>query len=159
MKEQIKIEDVPWLVRREIEALILKPFFDAFAAELGREKTLEIAGSVIDRLSREAGEDFARQHQDGLLAAVRDQLLSHNDAGDCDNRLQEETEDHVTVHTCDCEYVRMYERNGLQDLGYLLSCRRDVGYYDGMGEGVRLVRQGTRMEGCEVCDFRVEIKP
>lgn len=154
----MQIEDVPYLVRREIEALALKPFLDAFARELGQEKTMEIAGAVIDRLSEEAGREFAAAHQDDLLDAVRDQLLAHNEAGDCDNRLQDEGPDHVTVHTCDCEYVRMYERNGLKDLGFLLSCRRDIGYYEGMGENVHLVRRGTRMQGCPVCDFRVELK-
>ena len=156
MKEKMKAEDVPFLTRREIEALAIKPFLDAFAAELGWEKTLDIAGQVIDRLSRESGKEFALQNQDHLPAAVRDQLLSHNDAGDCDNRLQDEGPYHVTVYTVDCEYVRMYERIGLKDLGYLLSCRRDEGYYDGMGENVGMVRQGTLMQGCPVCDFRVE---
>ncbi|MBR3391579.1 MAG: L-2-amino-thiazoline-4-carboxylic acid hydrolase [Firmicutes bacterium] len=154
----MKVEDVPYLVRREIEALAVKPFLDAFAQELGREKTLEIAGRVIDRLSRESGKEFALQNQGDLLGAVRDQLLSHNDAGDCDNRLQEESADHVTVHTFDCEYVRMYERIGMKDLGYLLSCRRDVGYYDGMDENMSLERKGTLMQGCDVCDFRVVLK-
>ena len=71
----MKVEDVPYLVRREIEALAVKPFLDAFAQELGREKTLEIAGRVIDRLSRESGKEFALQNQGDLLGAVRDQLL------------------------------------------------------------------------------------
>ena len=154
------VSDVPWLVRREIEALMIAPFLEAFSAEFGREKTLEIAGKVIDRLAAESGRAYAEEmdlkKDETLSPAIREQLLSHNIAGDCDNRLVEETEDHVTVHTCDCDYVKMYERIGLKDLGCLLSCRRDVGFYEGMGLGLRLVREGTRMEGCDVCDFRVE---
>ena len=33
------IYDVPIILRREIEALMVKPFIDAFEKELGHEKT------------------------------------------------------------------------------------------------------------------------
>ena len=155
--EKMTIDDVPGLVRREIEALCIKPFLDAFAEEIGKEKTMEIAGAVIDKLAWEAGRQFAKQIDGDMLAAVRDQLLSHNTAGDCNNRLREEADDHVTVDTVDCEYVRMYERIGMRDLGYLLSCRRDVGYYDGINSRMHLVREGTKMQGAPICDFRVEM--
>lgn len=158
MAEKMKIGDVPGLVRREIEALCIKPFLDAFAEEIGRERTMEIAGQVIDRLAWESGREYAAGIDGDLLLAIRDQLLSHNAVGDCDNRLIEENGDHVTVHTVDCEYVRMYERIGMRDLGYLLSCRRDVGFYEGIDSHMRMVREGTRMEGREVCDFRIELK-
>ena len=155
MGKFITVSDVPWLVRREIEALMIAPFLDAFSEEFGRDRTMEIAG-------RESGkayaEEMALKQEENLIPAIRDQLLSHNIAGDCDNRVMEETGDHVTVHTCDCEYVRMYERIGLKDLGYLLSCRRDIGFYDGMERNLRMVRKGTRMESCDVCDFRIEQK-
>lgn len=36
------IYDVPIILRREIEALMVKPFIDAFEKELGHEKTYEI---------------------------------------------------------------------------------------------------------------------
>ena len=41
-RKEIKMEtiyDVPVLLRREIEALMVKPFLDAFEKELGHEKT------------------------------------------------------------------------------------------------------------------------
>lgn len=159
-KKITTVSDVPFLIRREIEALMIAPFLEAFSAEFGHDKVMEIAGNVIDRLALESGKAYAEEmnlkEDETLIPAIREQLLSHNIAGDCDNRLVEETEDHVTVHTCDCDYVRMYERIGLKDLGCLLSCRRDVGFYEGMEKNLRLVREGTRMEGCEVCDFRVE---
>ena len=40
------IYDVPIILRREIEALMVKPFIDAFEKELGHEK---IAGTYYDR--------------------------------------------------------------------------------------------------------------
>ena len=161
MSEKItSVSDVPCLVRREIEALMIAPFLEAFAEEFGREKVMEIAGKVIDRLAVESGKAYAEEMKlkadETLIPAIRDQLLGHTADGDCDNRLVEETADHVTVYTHDCAYVRMYERIGLKDLGCLLSCRRDKGFYEGMEKGLRFVRTKTRMEGCDVCDFRVE---
>lgn len=155
--KKMTIDDVPGLLRREIEALCMKPFLDAFAQEIGEEKTMEIAGKVIDRLAFQDGQNFAEQIDGDLLEAVRDQLLSHNTVGDCDNRLREHTNDHVSVDTIDCEYVRMYERIGMRDLGYLFSCRRDIGFYEGMNHRMHLVREGTKMQGAPVCDFRVEL--
>ncbi len=150
------VNDVPGLVRREIEALCIQPFLEAFAEQIGWERTMEIAGQVIDRLAFQAGQDYAQALDGDLLDAVRDQLLSHNQAGDCDNRLVEQDEHHVTIHTVDCAYVRMYEQIGMPELGYLLSCRRDVGFYQGISPHLRLVRQGTRMQGCSVCDFCIQ---
>ena len=40
------IYDVPIILRREIEALMVKPFIDAFEKELGHEKTYEILKKV-----------------------------------------------------------------------------------------------------------------
>lgn len=158
MTEKMRVSDVPGLVRREIEALCIKPFLDAFAEEIGKERTMEIAGKVIDRLAWESGRDYAAQIDGDFIPAIREQLLSHNAVGDCDNRLVEECADHVTVHTVDCEYVRMYERIGMRDLGYLLSCRRDVGFYEGINSRMHMVREGTLMQGCDVCDFRIELE-
>lgn len=41
------IYDVPIILRREIEALMVKPFLDAFEKELGHDKTYEIAKSHL----------------------------------------------------------------------------------------------------------------
>ncbi len=158
MDTKMTIDQVPGLVRREIEALCLKPFLDAFAQEIGKERTLEIAATVIDQLAFESGQEYAKQIHGDVLTAVKEQLLTHNEAGDCDNRVREEGEHYVAVDTVDCEYVRMYERLGMRELGYLLSCRRDVKFYEGINSSMRLVRDGTRMEGAEVCDFRIEMK-
>ena len=47
------IYDVPIILRREIEALMVKPFIDAFEKELGHEKTYEIVEKVIAEIAFE----------------------------------------------------------------------------------------------------------
>ena len=53
------IHEVPTILRREIEALYIAPFLDAFAKELGWEKTKEIAVAVIGGIAEQAGKDAA----------------------------------------------------------------------------------------------------
>ena len=48
------------LLRREIEARMVGPLFQAFAKELGKEKTLAIVKETIIKLARESGEDLSR---------------------------------------------------------------------------------------------------
>ena len=158
MAEKMKISDVPGITRREIEALFIKPFLEAFTKEIGKERTMEIAGEVIDRLAWESGRDYAAQIDGELLPALEKQLLTHNDVGDCNNQLIEKDQKHITVHTTDCEYVRMYQRIGMMDLGYLLSCRRDIAFYKGISSRVQMIRKGTLMQGYDVCDFHIELE-
>ena len=152
------IDEVPILLRREIEASFLKPFLDAFSEEIGRERALEIVGEVIDRIAFESGKRYAEQAGGAQLADAAESLMMHNAEGDCDNRLGEPGGDYVRVDTYDCEYVRMYERLGMRELGYLLSCRRDYKFFEGMNSRMRLVRENTRMQGADKCDFKIEMK-
>ena len=47
------IDDLPILLRREIEARIAGPLIEAFSAEFGREQTIRVAGKVIKELAEE----------------------------------------------------------------------------------------------------------
>ena len=53
------IYDVPIILRREIEALMVKPFIDAFEKELGHEKTYEIVKKVIFDIAFKEGQEYA----------------------------------------------------------------------------------------------------
>ena len=54
------IYDVPVILRREIEALMIKPFLDAFEKELGHEKTYAIVESVVQDIAKAQGADYAK---------------------------------------------------------------------------------------------------
>ena len=73
------INDVPLILRREIEARMVEPFIRAFAKELGEEKTIEIVKSVVAGLAEEAGEGLAKTLGDNSLDSFvkkRGMLLS-----------------------------------------------------------------------------------
>ena len=62
MDKNMKIEDMPILLRREVEALILKPFLEAFEKEVGTERTLEIVCQIMREKAGEQGRALAARH-------------------------------------------------------------------------------------------------
>ena len=55
------INDVPILVRREIEARIAGPLIEAFMEKFGREETIAVASDIILKLAEESGQQLAAQ--------------------------------------------------------------------------------------------------
>ena len=53
--------DVPILVRREIEARIAGPLIKAFMKKFGREETIAVASEVILNLAEESGQQLAER--------------------------------------------------------------------------------------------------
>jgi hypothetical protein len=53
------LNEIGVLKRREIEARILAPLVNAFAAEFGRERVVEIAERVIVQIARDQGRALA----------------------------------------------------------------------------------------------------
>lgn len=148
------IQDVPVILRREIEALMVAPFLEAFAEELGWDRTREIASKVIAQLAKKSGEDSAKmaggntfEHfkqifpafgKDGILVAD----LHVEENGSC-----------LHMDVSHCEYAAMYERIGLKDMGTLLSCERDSYFFEGFNSDLEFSRPSTIMEGGECCGF------
>ena len=151
------IEEMPILLRREVEARFIKPFLDAFSEEIGRERTYEIVGGVIDRIAFQAGQERAAQIGKNQPKDVPELLAMHSTEGGCENHTREVDDRHILEETMDCEYARMYERLGMRDIGYLLSCRRDYKFFEGVNSKMRLTRQHTIMQGGKSCDFLIEL--
>jgi hypothetical protein len=55
-----------------------------------------------------------------------------------------------------CGYADMYEKMGIKELGFILSCNRDFPFAEGFNPEIGLRRTKTIMEGAECCDFRYE---
>ena len=81
------------LTRREVEARIVAPLFEAYAAEIGRERALEILRQVIQNIARQQGAELAQQTGGDTLSqftsaleawkqgdAMQLDLLEQNDA-------------------------------------------------------------------------------
>ena len=147
------IYEVPVLLRREIEALMVKPFLDAFEKELGHEKTYEIVEKVIAEIAFEQGKDYAVVLGGNGIDALMGQAesWSANDALDMQMYVENETDCYSPVKRC--AYVDMYERIGMKELGKVLSCLRDEFFYQGFNPEMEMCRSKTLMDGGDCCDF------
>ena len=125
------IYDVPVLLRREIEALMIKPFLEAFEKELGRDKTYEIAAKVVKEIAKKQGAEYAVELGGNDLQAMekQEEAWTANDALVVDEEVVDQCTLCQTIRKC--AYVDMYERIGMKDMGYMLSCMRDEYFYLG----------------------------
>jgi len=148
------IYDVPVLLRREIEALMIKPFLDAFEQELGHEKTYAIAEKVVQEIAKAQGAEYVEVLGGNDAAALKrqEEAWTAGDALEVENDLSEDgTVLKQTIRRC--AYVDMYERIGMKELGAMLSCMRDEYFYAGFNPEMEMTRTKTLMCGGDCCDF------
>lgn len=147
------------LTRREIQAPLANVLLKAFAREVGRDKALAAATAAIQEDAAAAGERLAvRMGGNGLREMVRvvQEVWAQGGALDIDFQERSDTELHFEVTRC--RYAELYERLGMRDLGYCLSCSRDPAFVRGFNPRMSLQRTGTIMEGADSCDFRFHIE-
>ena len=149
-----ELNSIGVLKRREIEARILAPLLAAFSAELGRERTLEIARHVIVEIAAAQGAQLAEAvggktltHFAATLAAwQRDDALQMN--------VLEQNDERFAFNVTRCRYAELYRALGVPELGAVLSCNRDAALIGGFNDTVQLTRTQTLMQGASHCDFR-----
>jgi hypothetical protein len=152
------LNEIGVLKRREIEARILAPLINAFAAEIGRERVIEIAKRVVV--------DIARQQGRGLADQVGGNSLSHFVSGKdpwvkgdaLQIEVLESTQTTYHFNVTRCRYAEMYRALGIPELGSVLSCGRDYALGEGFNPGLKLTRTQTIMEGAPFCDFRYRME-
>jgi hypothetical protein len=67
--------------------------------------------------------------------------------------------DAFEVDVTRCRYAEFYKAIGAPDLGFLLTCAADFDLAQGYGDGVKLTRTQTIMQGATHCDFRYASRP
>lgn len=146
------------LEQREIEARIVGPLIRGFAAELGRERALEVVRGVIAGLARESGAELARRVGEASLDAFGSGLDRWSEGGALEIEVRERTPERLSFDVVRCRYAEMYRALGLADLGGSLSCLRDFALVEGFNPDITLERTQTLMEGATHCDFRFRAK-
>lgn len=153
------IHDVPIILRREIEALYIAPFLDAFAKELGWERTKEIAVDVIRGIATQAGKDSAAMAGGNTLEIFLEKVNpGFARGGALESTAYINEEGVLCIDMTRCKYAEMYERLGMKELGSMLSCERDGCMFQGFNPNFEFKRTKTIMNGCDGCDFRVTDK-
>ena len=152
------VSQIGVLIRREIEAAILKPLIEAFGDKFGQEATMEIVAKVIEESARENGRQLAAMLGGDNLEDFINGLPLWSKNGALEIEILEQAKDKLSMNITRCRYVDMYRRLGMEELGYALSCARDPALFTGFNEKIDFQRTQTIMEGAPFCDFRVTMK-
>jgi len=152
------LSKVPLIARREIEARIVAPLIETFAAELGREAALAQLERVIAKLALAGGEEMARQAPENTIAALDTvvRFWGYDSAMEVERLAQNNQRYEFNVRRC--RYAEMYRELGLADLGLILSCQRDFAFFEGFNPRIKLTRTQTIMQGADYCDFRFSLR-
>ena len=154
---QNQLQKISILEQREIEALIVSPIIEAFTEKYGSEEVLEIVKQIIDKLAYESGKAAALFVGGNSIDhfAKATELWAAGDAYEME--VIKQTPDAFDFNITHCAYVDMYQRLGLKDLGFHLSCNRDFAMVKGFNPKMSLQRTMTCMEGDKMCDFRITL--
>ena len=147
-------EKVGVLLRREIEARILAPIIQAFSAEFGREKVIEIVTRVIKDIAREQGRGLAQKAGGTTLADFVGNKGAWRKGGALETEVLRLDATQYDYNVTRCRYAEMYHRLGIPEIGFLLSCNRDFAFGEGFNPEMQLTRTQTIMQGAPFCDFR-----
>ena len=148
------VQDVPILLRREIEALMVAPILEAFEREIGRDRARRIVREVVRGLALKAGQQGAAAVGGNTFEHFKIMDATFAQGGALEGAVVID-EDGCGMHKniTRCRYSDMYERLGLKELGALLSCERDGYLFQGFNPDWEFTRTHTIMEGADHCDF------
>lgn len=147
------INQVPIIIRREIEALIAVPILKAFSEEFGKERTLLLFGKVLEKNARQAGIFLKDAFGDNSMQTLPKLNSVFMKGGALEIEMVESTPVKTRMNVTHCKYADMYKRLGFEDWGYALSCARDSALFAGFNPDMRFTRKQTIMEGADYCDF------
>ena len=153
------LNEIGVLKRREIEARIIAPMINAFAAEFGRERVIEIAKRVIVEIARQQGKALAEQAGGSTLAHFAGSKDAWVKGGALETDVLQVTDTAYDFNVTRCRYAEMYRALGIPELGSVLSCGRDYALGEGFNPSLKLARTQTIMEGAPFCDFRYRMEP
>ena len=147
------------LIRREIQTPVAACLLKGFGEALGYERAMQIASTAIQEDGRRTGKMMAERYGGNstayLLRMVRKVWAED---GALELEVLEETDQKLSFNVTRCRYAELYDRLGVKEFGYCLSCNRDEPLTRGFNSRMRLLRTQTIMQGAAFCDFRFVLK-
>jgi hypothetical protein len=150
---------ISYLDRREIQAPIAACLIKGFINAMGRERAMEVAAEAIQGdamlVGRKIAELYGGNTFTELIRVVREVWA---EGGALEFDLLEETDQSLGFNVTRCRYAELYDRLGIKEFGFCLSCNRDAPLIRGFNPHMKLLRTRTIMEGADICDFRIIIE-
>ena len=141
------------LERRTLEAQAIAPVIRAFTDVVGIDTAKEVLQRVNQDLGRESGCQLTRISGNDSLTALAKEIATWSEDGSLEVEITEKTDRTYIFNVTRCKFAEKYEELGVRDLGYSLSCCRDITFVEGYNPKIKLRRTQTIMEGNSCCDF------
>ena len=152
------IDEVPLLIRREIEARVLAPFVEALSTQFDRAEVVTILRETITRIAREQGHQRAQACHQNDLPTFKKVTDGWRTGGALELHVLQQNEQTYDFDVTRCRFAEMYRRLGIPELGEVLSCNRDFQASEGFNPDLKLTRTQTIMGGASHCDFRYRME-
>jgi L-2-amino-thiazoline-4-carboxylic acid hydrolase-like protein len=157
MEEKMKVDDIPIIVRREIEVQIVNELYQVMADSMGNEDALDLVVLACENAARAAGKAYAASAPDGPsmahFASFWDKLAAG--PGSLDIKDLKIGDKEMTLTVTRCGYLELYDSLGVPpELGVAFSCSRDAGFADGYSPKLKMERPLTIGDGEQTCTFR-----
>ncbi|HCU80948.1 MAG TPA: hypothetical protein DGN60_07265 [Chloroflexi bacterium] len=141
------------LERRTLEAQAIAPIIRAFTEVVGIDTAKEVLQKVNKDLGRESGCQLTTTSGNDSLMALAEEIATWSEDGSLEVEITEKTDRTYIFNVTRCKFAEKYEELGVRDLGYALSCCRDMTFVEGYNPKIKLRRTQTIMEGNSFCDF------
>jgi hypothetical protein len=158
MSNDVALNEIGVLQRREIEVRILAPIIEALAQTFGKEAVLNITRKTIVQIARQQGRQLAERLGNNDLAAYGNSLEPWSRGGALELRILNQTGANLDFDVTRCKYAELYRELGFAELGAILSCDRDASFIEGFNSAIHLERSQTILQGASHCDFRFSCK-
>lgn len=150
------MSEVPVIVKRRLQAQVIKPIYDEMAAAFGAEKAKSILDSAIRKAAIAEGKEFAAKAPGGRtsMQGFIDLYRHWKADGALEVEVLAADDSRFDFNVTRCRYAEMYREMGLHEIGALLSCNRDGTFCEGYDPAITLDRSQTIMGGASHCTFR-----
>jgi hypothetical protein len=144
------------LKRREIQAQFFAFLIRGYINALGRDRAMQLASSAIREDAMQTGRNMVEKYNGNTLSEllkVVKEVWAEGDSLEFD--IQEQTGQKLSFNVTRCQYAELYDRLGMEEYGFCLSCNRDEAFFQGFNPRMKLMRNQTIMQGAKTCDFRI----
>ena len=153
-KNTLKLDQIPVLLRREIEARILGPVIEELCKHLSEEEVSNILQKSFSTIARALGNELKEKMGGNSLEHFKKAQEAWRTGGAVEVEGIKDTDQEYAFFVHRCLYAELYESLGLKKWGLILSCLRDFPLIEGFNSQIKLERKHTIMEGYDYCDFR-----
>jgi hypothetical protein len=156
MKIYLPTVEISNLQKRAIQAPLMACLLKEYIEELGYDRAMQVASTAIQRDAAQAGLMMAEKYGGNSFKELR-RIVSEVWAGEgaLEFTVLEESGQKLSFDVTRCRYAELYERLGLKEFGFCLSCNRDSALIEGFNPRMKLLRTQTIMQGAAACDFRI----